>query len=93
MLLDPVIRADYQNRARQAGLASAYSAALTDYLKAPKINAIDTDYFKGAVGDVIWIVALDDFKIQRLTVTIQRWVAGAQREGSPDSKPPPQQQS
>jgi hypothetical protein len=82
MLLDPAIRADYQNRARQAGLASAYSAALTDYLKAPKINAIDTDYYKGAVGDVIWIVALDDFKIQRLTVTIQRWVAGAQREGS-----------
>jgi hypothetical protein len=72
MLLDPAIRADYQNRARQAGLASAYSAALTDYLKAPKINAIDTDYYKGAVGDVIWIVALDDFKIQRLTVTIQR---------------------
>lgn len=72
MLLDPAIRADYQNRAKLAGLASAYSAAVTDYLKAPKINSIDTDYYKGAVGDVIWIIALDDFKLQSMTVTLQR---------------------
>lgn len=72
MLLDPAIRADYQNRAKLAGLASAYSAAVTDYLKAPKINSIDTDYYKGAVGDVIWIIALDDFKLQSMTITLQR---------------------
>lgn len=72
MLLDPLIRADYQNRAKLAGLASAYSAAVTDYLKAPKINSIDTDYYKGAVGDIIWIIALDDFKLQSMTVTLQR---------------------
>lgn len=71
MLLDPLIRADYQNRAKLGGLASAYSAAVTDYLKAPKINSIDTDYYKGAVGDVIWIIALDDFKLQTVTVTLQ----------------------
>lgn len=72
MLLDPAVRADYQNRAKLAGLASAYSAAVTDYLKLPKIDSIDTDYYKGAVGDIIWVIALDDFKLQTMTVTLFR---------------------
>ncbi|MBI3231990.1 MAG: hypothetical protein HYZ51_02835 [Candidatus Doudnabacteria bacterium] len=72
MLLDPLILADYKDRARLAGLASAYSAAMTDYLRAPQISSISTDYYKGAVGDVIWIIALDDFKLQKVSVVIQK---------------------
>jgi hypothetical protein len=72
MMLDPAIKADYENRARLAGLGSAFSAAITDYLRAPGITSIETDYYKGAPGDAIWVVALDDFKLQRVVVTVQR---------------------
>ena len=68
----PEIKADYAARASQAGLKSAYVAAVTDFLKAPSITVIDTAYYKGVVGDVIWIIVLDDFKIQKMTVTLQR---------------------
>jgi hypothetical protein len=71
-LLYPDIKADYAARAKQAGLKSAYVAAITDFLKAPSITLIDTDYYKGVVGDVIWVIVLDDFKIQKATVTLQR---------------------
>jgi len=70
MLLDPAIKADYEVRARQAGLNSAYSAAIADYLRDPQLASIQTDFYKGVVGDTIWVVALDDFKIQRMSVTI-----------------------
>lgn len=69
-LLDPAIRADYAARAKQAGFKSAYVAALTDYLKDPVINSLETDYYTGAVGDIIWIISLVDFKIQHMTVTV-----------------------
>ena len=72
MMLNPEVKADYEVRARLAGLASAYSAAVTDYLKVPQLSSIDSDYYQGAVGDVIWVIALDDFKLQRVTVAIER---------------------
>jgi len=72
MLLNPETLADYENRAKLAGIDSAYRAAITDYLKAPQLSSMDTDYYKGAVGDVIWIIALDDFKLQHMMVTLQR---------------------
>ncbi len=71
-LLYPDIKADYLARAKQAGLKSAYVAAITDFLKAPSIAQIDTGYYTGVVADVIWVIVLDDFKIQKLTVTLQR---------------------
>lgn len=72
MMLNPEVKADYALRARMAGLASPYSAAVTDYLKQPELTNIDTDYYQGAVGDIIWVIALDDFKLQKVTVVIQR---------------------
>ncbi len=69
-LLDPAIRADYAARAKTAGLKSAYVAAVTDYLKEPVIDSIESDYYTGAIGDIIWIISLVDFKIQSMTVTV-----------------------
>ena len=71
-LLYPDIKADYEMRAKLAGFKSAYVAAMTDFLKEPSITQIDTDLYKGVVGEVIWIISLDDFKIQKMTVTLQR---------------------
>lgn len=70
-LLYPEIKADYVLRAKQAGLKSAYVAAITDFLKEPSISEIDASYYQGVVGDVIWIFSLDDFKIQKMTITLQ----------------------
>lgn len=71
-LLYPEIKADYVLRAKQAGLKSAYVAAITDFLKEPSISEIDASYYQGVVGNVIWIFSLDDFKIQKMTITLQR---------------------
>jgi len=72
VLMDPAIREDYATRAKEAGLGSAYQAALTDFLKAVKIASFNTDSYQGNIGNPIYIQAADDFKIQQLTVTLQR---------------------
>jgi hypothetical protein len=72
MLMDPIIRADYATRAKWAGLTNAFQAAITDYLKVLKINSIQTDNYQGNIGDPIYIMVADDFKIQQLTVALQR---------------------
>ncbi|MFM9837855.1 MAG: hypothetical protein ACKVOQ_06295 [Cyclobacteriaceae bacterium] len=72
VLLDDAIRAEYEEAAALAGFNSAYVAAVTDYLKDPIIALVYTDLYKGAAGDLIWITALDDFKIQSVTVTLQQ---------------------
>jgi hypothetical protein len=72
VLLDDAIRAEYEEAALLAGLNSAYVAAVTDYLKNPVIALMYTDLYKGVAGDLIWITALDDFKIQSVTVTLQQ---------------------
>lgn len=71
VLLNPTIREDYKTRAKEAGLPSAYVAAVTDFLKDLKLAGIHTDGYLGNVGDPVFITAVDDFKIQQLTVTIQ----------------------
>ncbi len=72
VLMDPAIREDYTTRAKEAGIASPYQAALQDFLKPLKIASIRTDGYLGVVGQPIFIVAADDFKIQSMTVTLQR---------------------
>lgn len=47
-----------------------YLVALSDYLKAPKVDEIKTDGYKGAAGDVITIEAHDDFRVVRIHVVI-----------------------
>src|SRR5690349_7024681 len=50
-------------------LTSPYSVAVTDYLKAPEIREIITRY-SGRIGDEIRIFAVDDFRIEWVTVEI-----------------------
>jgi hypothetical protein len=72
VLFDPAVKEEYERMAEQAGFNSAYIAALTDYLKAPEIGLVHTDLYTGAIGSLIWITAVDDFKIKQVTVTLQR---------------------
>jgi hypothetical protein len=72
VLFDPAIRTEYEEMATRGHLNSAYVAALTDYLKEPRIDLVHTDNYTGAVGSLIWITSVDEFKIQHMTVTVQR---------------------
>ncbi len=50
---------------------SAYLVALSDYLSAPKVDAIKANGYKGAVGDVIIIDAHDDFRVVGVNVVLR----------------------
>lgn len=60
-------------------LNSGYLVAMTDYLTAPRITAIHTAEYQGAVGDVIKVRASDDFRVMFVTVVI-RSATGEQLE-------------
>ena len=47
-----------------------HNMAVSDYLRAPVIDAIDLESYTGNPGDVIRILASDDFRIVRMAVQI-----------------------
>ncbi|CAN5384480.1 hypothetical protein BH10BAC4_BH10BAC4_21860 [soil metagenome] len=49
---------------------SAYMVAVSDALVAPTVRTIDATGYTGAVGDIISITAVDDFKVVRVHVVI-----------------------
>ncbi|CAN5384595.1 hypothetical protein BH10BAC4_BH10BAC4_21870 [soil metagenome] len=51
-------------------MRSAYMVAVSDYLSAPKVGPIDTNDYKGAIGNPIVVKAVDDFMVTRVKVTI-----------------------
>lgn len=51
-------------------IPNAYTAALKDFLNAPVVREINVTTYKGEVGNVIHIVATDDFEIVSLIVDI-----------------------
>jgi hypothetical protein len=69
-MLDPVAKAEYENLAKQKEFMSAFSVAVTDYLKQPKIESVKTDGYTGELNDAIAVKALDDFKLVGVKVTI-----------------------
>ncbi len=66
---DPATRAMYKAAATAAD-QSAFNIALKDAFSAPVITKIDTDNYKGVVGNTILVDASDDFKVNSVTVTI-----------------------
>lgn len=85
-LADPVARAEYE-----AGIterkSSAFAVALTDYLKPPKVGAIDGSRYNGAIGDVLSITAFDDFKVTSVQVTITGSTGGILEQGEAQLQP------
>lgn len=54
-----------------AKLASAYTVAVSDFLKAPVVQQIDADQYTGAAGQLIRVHASDDFKVLSALVVIK----------------------
>jgi hypothetical protein len=52
-------------------MISAYAVAVADYLKGPEIISIDLTNYSGNVGDVINVVAMDNFKVTEVSVEIR----------------------
>lgn len=72
ILLDPAAKAAYETWAQSTNLKSAQIAAVTDYLKQPKIARVHSDSYQGAIGNVIFIVGEDHHKLYKVEVTIKR---------------------
>ena len=49
---------------------NAFVVALNDFLKAPQVNSINTDGYRGAIGDPIVVDAVDDFMVTKVIVKI-----------------------
>lgn len=49
---------------------SAYNLALRDAVKAPKVQSIAVDGYSGKLGEAIIVRAMDDFRVERVEVSI-----------------------
>lgn len=67
-LADPEKLAEYSAKASRH--MTAYTLAITDYLRAPKIIEIDVTNYSGHAGDLIAVKAIDDFKVKEVKVVI-----------------------
>jgi hypothetical protein len=79
---DPALRALYAPGAGNPG--SSYLAAMSDALRAPVIDALETTAFRGALGDPILVRARDDHAVTAVTVAVKD-AAGVVLEQGPAS--------
>ena len=66
---NPALLAFYEPIAEQRDL-TIRGVAMGDYLKKPTIKPLDLDNYKGHIGDVIKIRAIDDIGLAELNVNI-----------------------
>ncbi len=50
---------------------TAYNVAVADFLNAPHIDEIDVSHYTGQPDSYIQVLAVDDFEVKEVTVTIQ----------------------
>ncbi|MEO7991370.1 MAG: hypothetical protein ABI663_17595 [Chryseolinea sp.] len=67
---DPVAKAEYKEMAGDKAFATAFSAALRDYMVPPKVLDVKVDEFSGAAGSIIPIKVSDNVKTIRMKVSI-----------------------
>jgi len=67
-LSEPVMRAAYLKKGN--GVRSAYNVAMSDFFNPPVINLINVSFYNGHAGDVIMVEAVDDFRVERVILTL-----------------------
>jgi hypothetical protein len=71
MMKDPVKKAEYKEIAKKLQLPNAYTAAITDYMRNPEIEALDLTNFSGKADEEIKVtVSKKDFEIQEVEVVV-----------------------
>lgn len=71
ILRDPAKLAEYRISGNGKGV-TAFSSALTDFLKPPLIAEIDSSRYQGQAGGTISIIAMDDHKVASVLVRIEK---------------------
>lgn len=80
-LADPVSQALYKNAAKSRG-TPVFALAMADYLNPPEVRAIEASGYRGRVGDLILVSAIDDLGVVSVSVAI-RTAAGVILEEGP----------
>ena len=68
-LANPTIRAMYEAAAKDKDMP-VFAATIADFFNAPTIDNVDVSAYHGQVGDLISIMARDDFGVASVHVTI-----------------------
>lgn len=68
-LADPETKALYAERAKETG-KPVFSLTVADFFHAPSVDEVDVSAYAGAVGDVIVIMASDDFEVAEVQVSL-----------------------
>ena len=63
------LKKEYQKKVSTQN--TAFNVAFRDFLKAPKVMAIDTESYNGSIGSVIIVTAEDDFKVAAVRVSLR----------------------
>ncbi len=67
-MADPVAKAEYKAKAK--GLQKPHNVAIADFYHPPEIKNMDMTGFHGQKNDAIIIHAVDDFKVVKVTLSI-----------------------
>jgi hypothetical protein len=71
MMADPLKKAEYKEIAKQQNLPNAYTAAVTEYMRKPEIQEVDTTQYSGKANEEIKVTATKKgFTIQEVKVMI-----------------------
>ncbi len=66
----PEVKAMYE-AGRPEGVRSAFNAAFRDFLRPPRVLAINTRDYTGKAGETLKVDAIDDFKVVKVKVEIR----------------------
>jgi hypothetical protein len=67
----PELQAKYEAAARQQG-RHGFNLAKADFCLPPKIGDVDLSTYRGNPGDVIRVVATDDFEVKEVLLVLRR---------------------
>jgi hypothetical protein len=71
MMKDPAKKAEYKEIAKKLQLPNAYTAAITDYMRNPEIEALDISNYSGKSNEeIIVMVSKKYFDIQEVKVIL-----------------------
>ncbi|MBD8083622.1 hypothetical protein [Chryseobacterium caseinilyticum] len=82
VLNDPAKKEIYEAMSDNSKGMSTYNVAVADLLNAPDIEIIDLSGYSGNVGDVIKIMATDDFGVEEVKVKIENADGSLVEEGN-----------
>jgi len=71
-IADPEVKKEYKKMAGNGAFATAFAAAVRDYLTVPIILSVNVEHYTGAAGSIIPIIVSDNNKTVRMKVSIVR---------------------